>query len=308
MTAMVVGEVLVDLVWRGGERTIEPHAGGSPANVAIGLHRLDHPVRFTTSWGDDPPGDLIAEHLAGAGVVVDQTPAASDRTLVALAYVDEDSGSARYDFLGDWAPLRIDVPLEVTLLQTGSLAIVKEPGAARVREAARTVRNRPGGIVAVDLNVRPAAQPDRAAYRESVHAMVREADVVKASDEDLAWLYPDTSPERAARALLERGPRLAVVTCGGAGAYGVMDGAQAWCAPPAVDVVDTIGAGDSFQAALLSQLWCSTPGGGHTVSFPEDEHALTQLLRRAVTAGALACERAGAQPPTSIELQAALAC
>ncbi|WP_425826682.1 PfkB family carbohydrate kinase [Streptomyces fractus] len=306
MTALVIGEVLVDLVWRAGAEAIVPLAGGSPANVAVGLQRLERPVRLATTWGDDVPGELVAAHLAATEVTIDRAATASGRTTLALAYVDKGTGAATYDFLAAWDPVHIDVPPEVTLLHTGSLAIVVEPGASRVREAARTVRGRPCGAVAVDLNVRPSAQPDRAAYLEAVHAIVGEADVVKASDEDLAWLYPDDTPEQAARALLERGPGLVVVTSGGTGAYGVIDGAEARCPAPAVDVVDTIGAGDSFQAALLAALLEPQPDGTHTVSLPKDEKDLAGVLRRAVTAGALACQQSGAQPPTLARLEAAL--
>ncbi|WP_405483421.1 PfkB family carbohydrate kinase [Streptomyces sp. NBC_00009] len=306
MTALVIGEVLVDLVWRAGAEAIVPLAGGSPANVAVGLHRLERPVRLATTWGDDVPGELVEAHLAATGLPIDRAATASGRTTLALAYVDKESGAATYDFLAAWDPIRFDIPPEVTLLHTGSLAIVVEPGAFQVREAARTVRSRPGGAVAVDLNVRPSAQPDRDTYLCAVHAMVGDADVLKASDEDLTWLYPESTPEEAARALLKRGPRLVVVTSGSAGAYGVIDGAEARCPAPAVDVVDTIGAGDSFQAALLAALLQPQPNGTYTVVLPTDENGLASVLRQAVTAGALACQQAGAQPPTRARLEAAL--
>ncbi|ATW47113.1 PfkB family carbohydrate kinase [Streptomyces xantholiticus] len=306
MTALVIGETLVDLVWRAGEAFIAPIPGGSPANVAVGLHRLDRPVRLTSCWGDDPPGALVREYLHATGVPIDRAASASNRTTLALAYVDEGTGAATYDFLAGWDPILPAVAPDVTLLHTGSLAIVVEPGAERVVQACRDVRSGPGGAVAVDLNVRPGVQPDRAAYRRAVERIVSTADVVKASDEDLAWLYPDRPAGDAARELLDMGPGLVVMTKGAEGACGLVPGADAAVAAPPVKVVDTIGAGDAFQAALLAALLQPGEDGTHRVRLPESRDALEHVLRQAVTAGALACEQAGAQPPTRAQLDAAL--
>src|SRR5690242_13252724 len=181
----VVGETLVDLVWHTGTGSIAPHPGGSPANVAIGLRRLGRPVSLITSWGDDAPGALVAEYLAGTGLEVLRAPSASGRTTVALAYVDDATGSATYDFLAAWDPDGIPVPDGTVVLHTGSLAAVVAPGADRVLDACRRLHGRPGTAVAVDLNVRPAVQPDRDAYRSAVRRIARAADIVKASEEDL---------------------------------------------------------------------------------------------------------------------------
>ncbi|MGW7287666.1 carbohydrate kinase family protein [Streptomyces sp. NPDC054847] len=306
MTAVVIGEALVDLVWRSGGASIAPIPGGSPANVAVGLHRLDRPVRLTSCWGDDPPGVLVGDYLYATGVPIDRVESVSGRTTLALAYVDDATGAATYDFLANWDPLLSELPSDVTLVHTGSLAIVVEPGADRVVQACREIRSRPGGAVSVDLNVRPAVQPDRAAYRRAVERIVATADVVKASDEDLAWLYPDRQPGDAARDLSDRGPRLVVTTSGAEGARGLLVGTDVTVAAPPVKVVDTIGAGDAFQAALLAGLFRPREDGTHRVHLPEDRHALEHLLRQAVTAGTLACEQAGAQPPTRAQLDAAL--
>jgi fructokinase len=283
MTVLVVGEVLVDLVWRTGAAGPVPAVGGSPVNVAQGLHRLGRPVRAVTVWGDDPPGALVAAHLAATGLPITRAESVSGRTTLAVAHLDEATGSARYDFLVSWDPGRVPIPDDTVLLHTGSLAVVVEPGATRVREAARTVRARTGGTVTVDLNVRPAVQPDRAAYRNAVHAVVAEADVVKASDEDLAYLYPERSAEEAARALAELGPRLVVVTRGGRGAFGLVDGA-------------------ALHAAVLDP----ADDGSFRVSLPDDHDGLARALHQAVMAGALACTRAGANPPDRAQLDAAL--
>ncbi|OEV05607.1 PfkB family carbohydrate kinase [Streptomyces oceani] len=316
MTSTVIGEVLVDLVWRTGASTIVPIPGGSPANVAIGLHRLGRPTTLATCWGDDPPGSLVAEYLRDTGLPVRRATSGSGRTTQALAYVDGDSGAATYDFLAAWDPQRLSIPPEVRLLHTGSLAIVVQPGAEEVLNACQEVRGRDGGAVAVDLNVRPAVQPDRAAYRRAVERVATTADVIKASDEDLSWLYPGDSPEEAARQVLgQSGARLFVLTRGASGATGYLAAADAeegsvsevTVPAPAAAVVDTIGAGDSFQAALLAALLTDSGSGeACAVRLPSDATGLRDVLLQAVTAGALACGRAGAQPPTREELDEAL--
>lgn len=306
MSAVVIGEVLVDLLWRTGTATVSPFPGGSPANVAVGLHRLGRPTTLVTCWGEDPPGALVRDHLLGTGVPVERAESASGRTTLALAYIDPASGGATYEFLASWDPVALPLPPDATLLATGSLAIVVEPGAGRVLTACQEMRSRPGGAVAVDLNVRPGIEPDRAAYRRAAERFVATADLVKASTEDLAWLYPELTPAQAARLLLGQGPRLVVVTDGDRGAAAYAAGAEASVPAPAVRVVDTVGAGDAFQAALLAALLHEEPDGRQLVRLPEDRDGMEQLLRRAVTAGALACERAGANPPGLAELEAAL--
>ncbi|TLS47771.1 carbohydrate kinase [Streptomyces montanus] len=303
MTTVVIGEALVDLAWRAGSAHIVPHPGGSPANVAVGLRRLGQPATLMTCWGDDLPGELVRAHLDSIGVDVHHLPSASARTTIALAYLDDTTGSAHYDFLAAWDPVDIPLPPQTTLIHTGSLAAVVEPGATRVVETCQAHRSHPGRAVSLDLNVRPAVLPDRDAYRTRAERLIAAADLVKASDEDLAWLYPDLTPEAAAQALLALGPRLAVITRGAQGATALTAHHQVTLPAPPTRVVDTIGAGDAFQACLLDTLL--QPDG--TVHIPATPAELETALRRCVTAGALTCARAGAQPPTSEEIDAARA-
>lgn len=298
MTIAVVGEVLVDLVWPTGTSNITPHPGGSPANVAIGLHRLERPVTLLSCWGDDPPGVLIDSYLAATGLPIHRLPSASRRSTIALAYLDTSTGGATYDFVTAWDPVEIAVPADVTLLHTGSLAVVVEPGATPIIKTCRALRSRPGRAVSIDLNVRPAALPDRDAYRTQVERIVAEADIVKASDEDLFWLYPDQTAAESAHLLHAMGPRLLVVTQGAGGAFALTADQRAAVPAPVVDVVDTIGAGDAFQAALLDSLM--QPDG--SVAIPATHDELEAILQRCALAGALSCTRAGAQPPTREEL------
>ncbi|MFR9721789.1 carbohydrate kinase family protein [Streptomyces sp. MS19] len=290
----VVGEVLVDLLWRSGATELRAVPGGSPANVAVGLHRLERPATLLTTWGDDPPGVLVAAHLGRIGVDVRRVPAGSGRTTVALAHLGDDGG-ATYDFLAAWDPRELPVPDDTAVLHTGSLAVVVEPGAARVRDLCRAQRQN-GVTVAADLNVRPAVQPDRNAYRAACLALAGSVDVLKASDEDLAWLHPGVPPADAARLLLDAGPRLVVVTLGARGALAVTAAHEVRVAAE-TEVVDTVGAGDAFQAALLDAV--AGQGGP-----PTDPGVLSAVLTHCASAASVTCTRPGADPPTRAELAA----
>ncbi|TNM26896.1 carbohydrate kinase [Streptomyces sedi] len=286
----VVGEALVDLLWRTGSREARAVPGGSPANVAVGLHRLERPATLLTSWGDDPPGALVAEHLAGTGVEVVRLPTGGPaRTTVALAYLAAD-GSAHYDFLTSWAPTALDLPEDTAVVHTGSLAVAVEPGASRVLELA-AAQSALGRLVVADLNVRPAVLPDRSAYRALAERLAGEVRVLKASDEDLAWLYPDLTVGEAAETLRALGPELVVVTRGAEGALGLTAAHRVDVPAPAVAVVDTVGAGDAFQSALLDDL----AGRG---AVPTDPAVLAAVLARCARCAALTCAREGADPPT----------
>ncbi|WP_049580850.1 carbohydrate kinase family protein [Streptomyces sp. SBT349] len=292
----VVGEALVDLLWPAGARTARAVPGGSPANVAVGLHRLGRPVTLVTAWGDDAPGALVGAHLAGTGVPVRRVPAEPPgRTIVALAYLDA-NGGAEYDFLAAWDPLELPVPADTAVLHTGSLAVVIEPGAFRVLELCRRQREL-GRTVVADLNVRPAVQPDPDSYRSVARRVAGAVDVLKASEEDLAWLYPGTRPADAARTLLGFGPRLAVVTLGAAGALALMGRSEVRVSAPAAEVVDTVGAGDSFQSALLDAL-------AERDGVPTDPAELARILAGCAAAAALTCTRVGADPPTRADMTA----
>jgi fructokinase len=304
----VVGEVLVDLLWRAGATEVVPVPGGSPANVAVGLRRLGRPSTLVTTWGEDPPGARISEHLTSSAVEVRRLAGASGRSMVALAYIDG-AGSATYDFLAAWDPQRLSVPEDTTVLHTGSLAVIVEPGASAVLRLCQEVGSRPGAAVVVDLNVRPAVQPDRDAYGAACLRVAAVADVVKASDEDLAWLFPGLEPAEAARSLLAAGPRLVVVTLGGEGAFALTSDTLVRVPAPAVTVADTVGAGDSFQAALLDAVAAcgGQPRADGRHPLPSTDEQLRAVLVRCVTAAAINCTRIGANPPTAGELEAALA-
>ncbi len=297
--ALVIGEALVDAVERPGGGH-EEHPGGSPANVAIGLGRLGRPVDLLTWLGDDTHGRLVTAHLAASQVNVHGGHA--DRTPVALARIGED-GSASYTFdlawqVPSWRP---DVPPVVA--HTGSIATTLEPGGSSVVDL--LTRLRPTSTITYDPNLRPAIMGSAAEVRDRVHELVALADVVKASDEDLEWLEPGRSPEDVLADWAGRGPALVVLTRGGEGAIAITAaGARIEVGSEAVDVVDTVGAGDSFMGALIDGLWTAGLLGAERRDALSriDADTVRHVVERCARVAAITVSRAGANPPWEAEL------
>lgn len=314
--ALVVGEALVDIL-AGPDGLRRSHPGGSPANVALGLGRLGHPVRLATRMGRDQAGHLLRRHLEDSGVGVAPGSVVAAPTSTATAVLDA-AGAAHYTFDITWAlsaaveeSLRDGPPAHV---HTGSIATALPPGADDVLSALHTLRT--SATVSYDPNLRPALLRSAERERERVEQLVAISDVVKASEEDLTWLCPGENIDETAARWARNGPALVVVTRGA-------DGARAWwrhgyqdVAPVPVPVVDTVGAGDAFMAGLVSRLLhAGLLGGG-----PGAEAAKARAALRAVTdtdrlsavlgdaltvaarAAALTCAREGADPPTTAEL------
>ena len=212
---VVVGEALVDLVGQRGSRTLVAHPGGSPANVALGLARLGDQVALITRLGRDSFGEMVSAHLKASGVRVDAGPDAGAKTSLAVASLA--AGVASYDFriewdIGDLAPL----PVEARCVHTGSLATALAPGAAQVTNLLERERERGRVTISYDPNVRPALLGSPEDARPGIEHLVSLSDVVKVSDEDLHWLYPDRRDEDVARDWLALGAPIVVVTRGGA--------------------------------------------------------------------------------------------
>ena len=290
---LVVGESLVDVTETfAGESTVYP--GGSPLNVAVGLARLGLTTTLATQLGDDSPGALVRNHLAGSGVdVVTLDP--PQPTGSATAWLDE-QGRATYSFDIGWDPIAVSVPDGVTRVHVGSIAAYLPPGADAVLDCAR--RAHAAGIpVSFDPNVRPAVAPDLSEVRQRVLELVAEAEVVKLSDEDVDALFPDRPPEAVVDELIATGgPRLVVLTRGADGATLVTGEHRVAVGATPVPVVDTIGAGDSFMAALLAAL--AEPPMASSL----DRDHLGFLGAVACEAAAVTCSRPGADPPWRREL------
>ncbi|MCL1841407.1 MAG: carbohydrate kinase, partial [Propionibacteriaceae bacterium] len=248
--ALVMGESLIDIV-PDGAGTAE-HPGGSPMNVAVGLARLGHPVTLATWFGPDPHGQAIRDHLTSSHVTVLAGSDGAAHTSRAQASFDE-HGSARYVFDLSWHLPVLPDDAAPLVVHTGSIGATLRPGADDVLAAVRRLRGR--ATISFDPNIRPAIVGSPEAVLPLVDAFVANADIVKASDEDLAWLYPDTDPLVCAQSWLDAGPALVVLTRGAAGTVAFTRTEAMQIAAPDVAVADTVGAGDAFMAGLLHALW-----------------------------------------------------
>lgn len=293
----VIGEALVDVVEEG-----ETHPGGSPMNIAVGLARLGHPTTLHARIGADVHGDLVRAHLQEAGVALGPDTLVPGSTSTAIARVDAD-GKASYEFDIDW-----DIPVPdvsgARLVHTGSIGALREPGATAVRAALGAAA--PGTLLTLDPNIRPDVIGARDEVLHRVADLAGLCQVVKLSDEDAAWLAPEATLEQVLSDLAAHGARFVVVTRGAEGCLALVDGA--WFARPArpVVVADTIGAGDAFMSGLLHALLRDGTDRLLAAGEPLQDDAVLAALEAALTSAALTVARAGANPPTSAELDEAL--
>ncbi len=294
MTALIVGEALVDVVQRPGAEP-EPHAGGSPFNVAVGLARLDVPTHLAAQLADDAYGDLLRDRLYESDVVLDALEPAPARTSSARATLAED-GSATYAFDLTWDPAALPDPGAFEVVHVGSLGTSLEPGAGLVADLV-VMADALGVPVSFDPNIRLTVEPDHEAWRRTFEAIAPHATVIKMSDEDAAVLFPGDEPGALAQKLAADGA-LVAITLGGDGAVIASSRVVARIEAPRITVADTIGAGDSFMAAVLS--WCAA------YSWPSadelDVTELTDLGMYACSAAAITCSRPGADPPRTADL------
>lgn len=307
----VIGEALVDVVQRPGVES-HAHPGGSPMNVAVGVSRLGHQAQFIGRYGSDTYGKLIEDHLRASGVVL---PVGADakKTSVAQANIGE-SGAAEYEFDIDWSLDAAETALEevgkkATAVHVGSIGAMLEPGASMVLETIRQAA--PHALISYDPNCRPTIVPDASVARQWAESMVRHSDVVKASDEDLLWLYPHRTLEESARAWLDLGASLVVVTRGEMGPWALTrKTSPEGLALPAyrVEVADTVGAGDSLMAALIAALLDRGIEGKDARAAIEllTKDDLKEILAFSAVAAGITVSREGANPPTREELNAVL--
>ncbi|MCU1516588.1 MAG: carbohydrate kinase [Pseudarthrobacter sp.] len=294
LDVLVVGETLTDIVISSGGVT--EHPGGSPANVAYGLGRLGVPTGLLTALGDDGRGAASERHLRSAGVTLLPGSRSPGMTSTATATLNAD-GSASYDFDVAWDIQPLVPAVIPRVVHTGSIATFLAPGAATVKSLLQHYG--PTCTVTYDPNIRPALLGSHAEAVSLFEDLVHLTDVVKLSDEDALWLYPGKDLDEAATHVLNLGADLAVITRGSSGS--LLATAAARLSVPAVEseVMDTIGAGDSYMSALiLGLLTRGTDGLAPSV--------LEQIGRTAAMAAAITVRRAGANPPTGDELRSQL--
>jgi len=299
---VVCGEALIDVI-HNGDGTQRTVPGGGPFNTARALARLGVPTAFLGHLSNDAFGRELADLLVSDGASLELSSVGSEATTIAVAEIDS-SGLAEYEFLvdGTSAPnLTLDmVPTrlspDVRAIHLGTLGLVLQPMASTLVELVR--RERDGRVVMIDPNVRIGLASD-GEYRDRLQAMISQSTIVKASDADLAWLYPDMSYEDVADRILGEGARLVVVTLGAQGAFAAHRDFHLAVDAVHVDVVDTIGAGDAFGAALLAWLH------DHDAIQPDlrlERQEVKAALDFACLAAALTCARAGADPPWKSEM------
>lgn len=288
--ALVIGEALVDVVHRDG--AVAEHVGGSPANVALGLGRRGVDVALHTQLGADERGELIRRHLEASGVQILPESFGAAATSTATADIAGD-GQATYRFDVRWAPDPLPHGIHPRLLHAGSIGAFAEPGATLVRAAMRELD---AAEVTFDPNIRPALLPEHGEAVRRFEETAALATVVKLSDEDAHWLYPEVEEERLLASLLALGPRLVAVTLGARGAVLATRADTVRVPGVEVDAVDTIGAGDTFMASLVHSLLESS-------SADLDGAALEHIGRAATRAAAITVSRAGADLPWLRELQ-----
>ncbi|MEV0198472.1 carbohydrate kinase [Nonomuraea sp. NPDC050691] len=285
-----------------GELTLRVHAGGGPANTAVALARLGTPARFLGRLSGDVFGRLFRDRLASSGVDLSACVEAAEPSTLAVAALDE-RGQAAYGFhaegAADWAWTAAELDSRdlsgAACLHTGSLALVREPGRDAVEAFAAAAAER--ATVSIDPNVRPSLAP-RVAY--DVARWCAFADILKLSEDDLAFLAPDEPVEHVCDVWHAAGAPLVIVTRGGAGALVSLNGARAEVAAPRVTVVDTVGAGDAFTAGLLHRLDRRGLLGGRLDGL--DLETAVDAAAFAARVAALTCAVPGADPPWARDL------
>jgi len=305
---VVCGESLMDVFPAAATATgitLDARVGGSPFNVAIGLARLAQPVAFLSSISRDFLGDRLLQALDSEGVRTSTVQRVDAPTTLGLVGLNA-HGVPTYAFYGDRAAdRRLDLdaiavlPPAVQAIHFGSYATVVQPVASTLRVLVEREHRRM--LIAYDPNIRLNVEPDLERWRDVLRWMLPRCHLLKVSEEDLQQLMPGVTPEAFAADAIARGVALVVVTRGHDGALGVTRAGRATVAPAAVEVIDTVGAGDTFQAALLT--WLAEHdalAASRVAALASDE--LRSALTFATRAAAITCSRRGADMPRRAEL------
>ena len=300
----VTGEALIDLV-AGHDGRLAARPGGGPFNTARAIGRLGLAVAFLGRLSTDRFGRQLQASLDADGVTL-ALPGLTDAPTT-LAVVDVDHvGSPRYRFYTggtsaaalEYPALAAALPGGLTALYAGGLGLVMEPIATSIDRVIGSDLPH-GALLMIDPNVRPEVIGDGQAYLARLSRILRRADVVKISSEDLAYLAPNVPAPTAAAALLGQGPALVLMTDGPRPARALLRDGELTAEVPEVQVVDTVGAGDAFGGAFLAW-WC---GNGLTRAELGRPGPVREALQAAAEAASIACTRAGAEPPWLAEVR-----
>ncbi|MEV5322475.1 carbohydrate kinase [Streptomyces sp. NPDC052687] len=299
---VVAGEALIDLVPQGpgALASLRPALGGGPYNTAVALGRLGSPTAFCSRVSSDAFGQALLDGLRAAGVDVSGVARGAEPTTLAVATIDA-HGSAAYSFYVEGTADRLftapdALPAGTRAVSFGTCSLVLEPGASAYEELMRTAAGQ-GVFTALDPNIRAGLIPDADAYRARFLTWLPSVTLLKLSEEDARWLGGGP------REWLAAGPSAVVITRGGDGlTVFTRDGAEHSVPGEKVDVVDTIGAGDTVNAALLHGL-AARDALSPAALAGLGADGWTGLLRFAARAAAVTCSRAGAEPPYAHELE-----
>lgn len=301
------GEALIDFIPHGqpyGEPWYQPSPGGSPYNTAIACARLEVPNAFLGKVSNDFFGDQLVFNLkknnVGTELIV-----RSDKPSTLAFVKKEDDGQPRYAFFSNGAAhvdLRADdlptLPREALAIQFGSISLIPAPVSDTILALVEAERKR---VVSFDPNVRKSLIADEADYRERIRRAVAASTIVKVSDEDMEWYSSSSDLAAGARGMIAAGASLVVLTEGEKGAHAFCGGRSVSVPAIPTTVSDTVGAGDSFHAALLAWLHHKNLLTREAIASLDDSQ-LTGLLGFAVGVAAKTCERAGADPPSLAEV------
>jgi fructokinase len=296
----VCGEVLIDLI-PGADGVRVPHVGGGPANTAKALARLGHDVQFIDGISSDQYGQMSRKELLDDEVKLDLALKSDKPTCLAIvslgehggaSYEFEIDGTATFDFSLDWLP--DPSRYKPNVLHIGTLVTIIEPGADVLYDWA--IRVAEFAPIVFDPNIRPAVMGDRDKYQAAVEKWAAISSVIKVSDDDMAWLYPDQKYSDVAHRWINDGAALIVVTRGADGIVGITSDGAVEVPGVKIEVADTVGAGDTVGAIIVEAM---IEKG--ILNLTGD--VLKSVLHRAAVAAGITCSRKGAQPPYKHELK-----
>jgi len=301
------GEALIDMLPRTstlGEPCFAPYAGGAVMNTAIALGRLGAPSGFFSGLSTDMLGEILTQTLEASKV--DTSFCARSSRPTTVAFVKLVNGQATYAFYDEnTAGLMLTqdqlpaLPAHISTLFFGGISLVNDPAASTY--AALQARECGTRVTMIDPNIRLGFIAGKeAAYRARIEGMIAKADIVKLSDEDLAWLIPG-EPQAAARQILAQGPKIVFVTEGAAGARAITATQNRFVAAQKIVVADTVGAGDTFNAGALASLHAAGALTKARIAAVTDAE-LDAALSLGTRAAAITCSRPGANPPWAHEL------
>ena len=294
----VCGEALIDLIPRGEQKVAI--VGGGPANTAKALARLGFDSYFIDGISTDSFGGMIKDQLLHDGVNLKYAHYSDKQTCTAdvsldkagvASYVFTIDGTATFDFTNDWLP--DPAQIKPVVLQIGTLATIVQPAADVLLEWAKRVAK--VAPIVFDPNVRSSVLPDRPKYQEAIAKWAAISEVIKVSEDDLAWLYPEQDQIAIAEEWIKGGSTLVIITKGSYGIIGVTKDDVVSVPGVKIEVVDTVGAGDTVGAIVVEAI---VERGLKVIT----GDVLREVLVRATKAAAITCSRAGANPPTRAEI------